>query len=255
MKNMYFRFFTLLYCMLFALMVSAQASGGQIRRQSERASSRRNVVNKRQSPRKSPRRNAVKISNPDGHLNGHGYVDLALPSKTKWANCNIGANIPEEAGYYLSWGETGPKSYYDNKKTALYDVAVDDISNNEIYDVALIKWGNGWSIPTKNQWDELIRYCKYKSIERNGIGGLLFIGKNGKSIFFPFGGVKGNEILSFKGLYGFYWSSNADYRLIGNHTSYPDNAYSICYQMYAGGKVHCWASFRGDGYNVRPVTK
>lgn len=255
MKNMYLRFFTLLYCILFALMISAQASGGQIRRQSERASSRRNVVNKRQSLRKSPRHNAVKISNPDGHLNGHGYVDLALPSKTKWANCNIGANIPEEAGYYLSWGETEPKSYYHYKKTALYGVAIDDISNNEIYDVALKKWGNGWSIPTKNQWDELIRYCKYKLIERNGIRGFLFIGKNGKSNFFPFGGEKGDEILSFKGGNGFYWSSNADYRHIGNPTVYPDNAYSTFYQMYADGEICCYSSFRGEGYNIRPVTK
>ena len=70
----------------------AQASGGQIRRQIERTS---------------PRRNVVKISEPDGHINGHGYVDLDLPSKTKWSTCNVGANSPEEYGYYLAWGESG----------------------------------------------------------------------------------------------------------------------------------------------------
>lgn len=34
------------------------------------------------------------------------YVDLGLPSGTKWAKCNIGAKVPEEAGLYFAWGET-----------------------------------------------------------------------------------------------------------------------------------------------------
>lgn len=42
----------------------------------------------------------------------HEYVDLGLPSGTLWATCNIGANSPEEKGYYISWGETQPKEEY-----------------------------------------------------------------------------------------------------------------------------------------------
>ena len=29
-------------------------------------------------------------------VNGHEYVDLGLPSGTKWAICNVGANAPEK---------------------------------------------------------------------------------------------------------------------------------------------------------------
>ena len=45
--------------------------------------------------------------------NGHEYVDLGLPSGTKWATCNVGATKPEEYGNYYAWGETEPKDYYD----------------------------------------------------------------------------------------------------------------------------------------------
>ena len=33
-------------------------------------------------------------------------VDLGLPSGTKWANMNVGAEKPEDYGLYFAWGET-----------------------------------------------------------------------------------------------------------------------------------------------------
>ena len=51
----------------------------------------------------------TKISDPDGYINGHGYVDLGLPSGTKWATCNIGASKPSDYGTYYGWGETSTK--------------------------------------------------------------------------------------------------------------------------------------------------
>lgn len=38
-------------------------------------------------------------------------VDLGL--SVKWANMNIGANLPGEFGSYFAWGETAPKAIYD----------------------------------------------------------------------------------------------------------------------------------------------
>lgn len=52
----------------------------------------------------------VGISKPDGYNNGHGYVDLGLPSGLKWATCNVGATTPSDYGNYYAWGETKPKS-------------------------------------------------------------------------------------------------------------------------------------------------
>lgn len=40
-----------------------------------------------------------------GTLNGHDWVDLGLPSGTKWATSNVGANSPTAYGDYFAWGE------------------------------------------------------------------------------------------------------------------------------------------------------
>ena len=44
--------------------------------------------------------------NAKNKINGHEYVDLGLPSGTKWATCNVGAKNPWEYGGYYAWGET-----------------------------------------------------------------------------------------------------------------------------------------------------
>ncbi|MBR2475680.1 MAG: hypothetical protein IKB57_03970, partial [Bacteroidaceae bacterium] len=40
-----------------------------------------------------------------GTHNNHDYIDLGLPSGTKWATYSVGATIPDENGYYFAWGE------------------------------------------------------------------------------------------------------------------------------------------------------
>ena len=39
-------------------------------------------------------------------------IDLGLPSGTKWACCNIGADSPTATGTYFAWGETEGKGNY-----------------------------------------------------------------------------------------------------------------------------------------------
>lgn len=47
---------------------------------------------------------------PDSH---HPHlIDLGLPSGTKWACCNVGAQKPEDYGGYYAWGETAEKNSY-----------------------------------------------------------------------------------------------------------------------------------------------
>ena len=242
------RLLTLFCCLSFTLMTSAQISGGQIRRSSPHSSQ-----NNQATKKKPVSSNRNYISEPDGYANGHGYVDLGLPSKTKWATCNVGANSPEESGHHLGWGETEPKVAYE---TRLFGIAIDDISDSEIYDVAKIRWGNGWTIPTKQQWKELIQHCKYKGIERNGIYGYLFTGKNGKSIFLP---AAGRRKSGFNPVFpGWnYWSSNADYRYrYEKYYNGYENAYSTCFIIfYEDSKIFDDAAWRDNGYSIRPVYK
>lgn len=56
-----------------------------------------------------------------GTANGHDWVDLGLPSGTKWATMNLGATSPEGYGNYYAWGETTTKSSYTLDNYKWYD--------------------------------------------------------------------------------------------------------------------------------------
>lgn len=43
---------------------------------------------------------------PYDPYNGHAYVDLGLPSGTKWATMNIGASSVTDYGLKFQWGDT-----------------------------------------------------------------------------------------------------------------------------------------------------
>lgn len=105
-------------------------------------------------------------------------VDLGLPSRTLWAKHNIGANLesdnPHEFfGNYYAWGETAPKDIYDWN---YYKYAKQISSYNNVYimtkyndkdklinlmpedDIATVLLGDGYHIPTIEQWEELTEY-------------------------------------------------------------------------------------------------
>lgn len=194
--------------------------------------------------------------------NNHPHeVDLGLPSSTKWACCNVGATNPEANGGYFAWGETEEKKVY-NDVTYIYctgkDVNGDGlfIGENEQYqnlgrsicgthyDVAHVKWGGSWGMPTQDQYEELINNCNDELITINGVVGHKFISKkNGKCIFFPAAGERTSS-LSEVGIAGSYWLS----------TQPTDNGRWAQYfgWRYSGVELH--ATYRSRGLSVRPVT-
>ena len=155
------------------------------------------VENSREDTRKKER--SPRLGNSP---EGVEAVDLGMPSGTKWASCNVGATKPEECGGYYAWGETEEKVNYTDV-TYLYsrgeDIDLDgeyeekerykylgpDISGTQ-YDVAHVKWGGDWRMPTMQQFKELLANCTSQWTSLNGKIGCKFISKiNGSSIFFP----------------------------------------------------------------------
>ena len=139
-------------------------------------------------------------------------IDLGLPSGTLWASWNVGASAPEEYGGYYAWGETEEKDYYDWSNYKYFDddgnVQIgDDIAGTE-YDVAHVKWGGSWIMPTTDQIKELIVNCTRKWTTQNGVSGALVTGPNGNAIFLPAAGELRNDGLRYEGKAGFYWSSS-----------------------------------------------
>ena len=122
----------------------------------------------------------AKCSCPDD--NHPHAIDLGLPSGTKWCCCNVGASSPEEYGGYYAWGETTEKSVYDLDTYAYYkdDSCVyigSDISGTQ-YDVACVRMGAPWRMPTFEQQDELVTCCKRSWTQKNGVQGILVTGPN-----------------------------------------------------------------------------
>ena len=87
---------------------------------------------------------------------------------------------------------------------------MNDISGNATYDVATAKWGKGWRMPTKEEFEELVTYCSFPQYEKlNGRLGQKFTNhKNGRSFFLPATGHKenGSKHLEANGC-GNYWTS------------------------------------------------
>lgn len=125
------------------------------------------------------------------------FVDLGL--SVDWASCNIGANAPEEAGWFFSWGEVSPKSDYsvERHKYAVqhrvgdflwkYDSQYQNILEPED-DAATVILGPGCHTPTPRECKELIARCKFEWTSKGGVDGYLVTGPNGASIFLPLTG-------------------------------------------------------------------
>ena len=178
----------------------------------------------------------------------HEAVDLGLPSGTKWAACNVGATKPEEYGGYYAWGETeeyngSTYKYYQNGP---YVNIGSDISGTD-YDVAHVKWGGKWCMPTLDDIKELFDNCTNEWTTLNGVNGRKFTSKiNGNSIFLPAAGVRWDGGLYNAGEHGNYWST----------TQNPDYSY-LAYGIYFDSSLAGWVNgaHRGGGQSVRPVVR
>ena len=123
------------------------------------------------------------------------YVDLGLPSKIKWAKCDLGGTSPEKYGDSYAWGETWTKTidkyYYFNDIVAGQYTKYD--SRDKRYflekedDVAYLRLGEGWRYPTWNEVQELYDNCTVTESTLNGWPGVMFISKiNNNYIFFGY---------------------------------------------------------------------
>lgn len=175
-------------------------------------------------------------------------IDLGL--SVKWASHNVGASSPEGYGGYYAWGETEEKSDYSSDTYKYYNISTDDwinigsnISGTQ-YDVAHVKWGGSWRMPTLSEIQELVNNCTWKWTTQNGVNGQLVTGPNGNSIFLPVGGYRYDSELLGRSQ-GYYWSATFG--------GYGSHAFSLYFYDRRGS----WNGWDGRefGHAVRPVTE
>ena len=184
-------------------------------------------------------------------------VDLGL--SVIWADRNLGSSLPEEYGDYYAWGETKPKEIYSwatykwckgnydsliKYNTDSYFGSVDNkttLSADD--DVAHIKLGGKWRMPTDEECTELRTQCAWTWTTQNGVNGYkVTSNKNGNSIFIPAAGISYDNPKD-AGYSGSFWSSSL-------RTDNPYVAWSVPFTPhYIGGNAYS----RESGLSVRPV--
>ena len=159
---------------------------------------------------------------------GHEYVEIG---GVKWATCNVGAEKETDCGKYFAWGETkgytvdeienGVKSFsWENYELCngscfmtKYNETDDKSVLEPIDDAVVAAWGNGWRMPTTEEYAALGNAVNTEwtnNYQGSGVAGMICTDKtdSSKVLFFPACGLCGNCSVSFVGSNGGYWSSS-----------------------------------------------
>lgn len=190
-------------------------------------------------------------------------VDLGLPSGTKWANMNVGAESPEEYGLYFAFGETvgytsnhgfswanykwclGTANTYTRYCTDSSKGTVDNLTTLlSADDAARQNWGGQWRMPTSADMQELIDNTISIWTTESGVNGRKFISKiNGNSIFLPAAGYVGGQ--------PYQVGSQGNYR--SSSLSSSDGGMSL--RFGSSLEPELFSGTREYGWLVRPVLK
>ena len=219
-------------------------------------------------------------------LNGE-VVDLGLTSGTLWATKNVGAANPQDYGGYYAWGEVETKAIYSwetykygTSSTTLtkYNTleangTVDNKTVLEAEDAAATaNLGNGWAMPTTEEFQELYSECYWlwtDDYNGTGVAGFIVYKSADKTqdkqltkgsdhtysiatdthIFLPAAGNRNDASLDNAGSKGLFWSASLD-------TSNPHCA-RYCYFTDSGRRSvnPVNANQRYVGLSVRPVRR
>ena len=179
------------------------------------------------------------------------YVDLGLPSGIKWAKCDLGETVPEACGLSYSWGETWYKGqafedsyYFNNGKWGeffKYNTAgANPVTLDKEDDVAFLRLGEGWRIPTWADVLELYENCTITEASLNGVLGVMFISKkNNNYIFLAYNKLSGRTRID-------RWTNT----LSNDNAAF---AAVLTLKKYDNGSVGMRDNTYGKRYNIFPI--
>ena len=190
------------------------------------------------------------------------WVDLGLPSGRLWAKCNLGAKNPEDYGNYYAWGETTTKEIYSwstyKYSNGDYNQLTKYCSNGDygycgftdslitlqtMDDAVMATFSSSASIPTKEEWQELITNTISEWTSTKGVNGWKFTAANGNTLFLPAAGFRVGSGFNEVDTDGHYWSASL-------HEDYPGGAWRVSFSSHGLG---IGSDSRDSGFPVRAV--
>ena len=205
----------------------------------------------------------------DGTVVTPDAVDLGL--SVKWGSFNLGASAPEERGWYYAWGEIIDKTSFSWSNYKWCQGTMDSITKytsttttthgdgrltlETADDVARTKLGVYWRMPTKREWQELMRDCTWEWTKQSGVFGFKVTSKisgyTDNSIFIPAAGYIDENGYHSGSTYvvGYYWTYNLCLNTYDAYSfecghSYADNQNTITSDT---NMMRCY------GVSIRPV--
>ena len=201
-----------------------------------------------------------------------------------WAECNVGAEKPEDYGWYFWWGDTvgyarsggtwtenryysgvtwvsskgqqmtsSPFSWsscstYGKSNPELQSAGYIDSTGNLVaaHDAATAHLGAPWRMPTDAEFQALLANCTTTWTTCNGVSGRLFTGK---------GDYSGKSIFLPAAGYG----SDSDLNPPGSYVYYwsstpnSDNSFCAWYLYFNSSDFYRFYFNRSYGQSVRPV--
>jgi hypothetical protein len=153
---------------------------------------------------------------------GHEYVEIG---GLKWATKNVGAKDKFDRGLYFQWGDTkgytaesvrnGEKRFDLDDYPFYINGKYNDEDGKTVLDLeddaARVNMGGSWRMPTKEEFEQLLRGVDTKWVNNykgSGINGLVCTDRIDKTkvLFFPANGFYSGNASFFVGYYGFYWA-------------------------------------------------
>jgi len=197
------------------------------------------------------------------------FVDLALPSGTLWADRNVALDQKcESSGDYFAWGETETRKPYEyEEEHYLFLTEVEQWVEEDLfdenkcllseYDVASQRTNGYACMPTVEDWQELIKYCKWvwcvtKDLQQPGV--LVTSKINAHSIFLPAASlyIPKRMFNSFGTMLAYWSSTRADKE---SELGKPKDEYGVTQNSDIIGYA-CFCDNRGcDGVNADPFIR
>ena len=191
-----------------------------------------------------------------------------------WATTNIGAEKPEDYGYYFWWGDTvgykrendkwvasdGSNSNFsfDSSNAPTYGKSISTLQSEgwivtrdgtyvlaPEHDAAQVQWGGDWRMPTNQEFLDLYNKCDWTWTTMNDVYGYIVRGRGSyasNSIFLPCAGSGQGTSLLDAGSLGYYWSSVPS-----------SDSYYAWYLHFNSGYYYASCLNRYYGQSVRPL--